>query len=386
MTRQSLTNAAREADAARRLADDARRDGAPAPRAWIEVDLDALRRNAELIARRSGVPLLPMVKADAYGLGARAVVRALEPLTPWGYGVATVEEGADLRDAGVSRPVLVFTPLLPADFAAAREARLTPVLGDRATIVGWARAGGGDWHLGVDTGMSRAGARWDEVGALRDLLAATPPSGACTHFHSAQLADETRDAQEGRFAEALRILALGEALVVHAENSAAVESRGSSRWSLARPGIFLYGVACGDGALRPEPVVAVRARVVEIRALRAGETVSYDATWRAEAPRRVATLAAGYADGYRRALSSRGVALIGGARAPVLGRVTMDMTMVDVTDVPCRTGDVATLIGRDGELLLEVADVARAGDLSPYELLTGLRARLPRRYGGGAGT
>ena len=387
MTRQSLTNIAGDAGTARRTGEP-RGGDASATRAWVEVDLDALGRNALAIGRRAGVPLLPMVKADAYGLGARAVVGALEPLDPWGYGVATVEEGAELRDAGVSRPVLVFTPLLPADFAAARAARLTPVLGDPAAIATWTRAGDAPWHLGVDTGMNRAGAQWDSVAELRDLVAASPPAGVCTHFHSAQLDDQSRAEQERRFDAAIGALGLGGDVLRHAENSAAVERRSPSRWSFARPGIFLYGVGCGqgEGALKPEPVVALRARVVEVRDVRAGESVSYDATWRADAPRRVATLAIGYADGYRRALSSRGEVLIEGARAPVLGRVTMDMTMVDVTDIPCRAGAVATLIGRDGEALLEVADVARAGDLSPYEVLTGLRSRLARRYvGGGSG-
>jgi len=385
MTRQSLTNAAHEAEAAPGRAERAHREDAATTRAWVEVDLDALKRNALAIGRRANVPLLPMVKADAYGLGARAVVGALETLSPWGYGVATVEEGAELRDAGVTRPVLVFTPILPADVDGARAARLTPVLGDPATIAAWTRAGDAPWHLGVDTGMSRAGARWDELASLRDRIVASPPTGVCTHFHSAQLGDASRDEQERRFDDALAALrgfGIGEDVLVHAENSAAVETRAPSRWSLARPGIFLYGVACDAGSLRPEPVVAMRARVVEVRDLRAGETVSYDATWRASVPRRVATLAAGYADGYRRALSSRGAVLIGGARAPVLGRVTMDMTMVDVTDIQCGVGDVATLIGRDGDALLEVADVARAGDLSPYEVLTGLRSRIGRRYVG----
>jgi alanine racemase len=365
--------------------EEPRREDDSAARAWVEVDLGALKRNALALGRRASVPLLPMVKADAYGLGARAVVGALESLAPWGYGVATVQEGAELRDAGVTRPVLVFTPLLAADFGRAIAARLTPVLGDPAAIAGWTRAGDAPWHLGVDTGMSRAGARWDQVGELRDVIVARPPSGVCTHFHSAQFGDASRDEQERRFDDALRVLrSIGIAAdaIVHAENSAAVEMRAPSRWSLARPGIFLYGVDCHAGGIRPEPVVAMRSRVVELRDLRAGETVSYDATWRATGPRRVATLAAGYADGYRRALSSRGAVLIAGQRAPVLGRVTMDMTMVDVTDISCRVGDVATMIGRDGEALLEVADVARAGELSPYELLTGLRSRVPRLYVG----
>ena len=351
-------------------------------RAWVEVDLGALRRNAAAFGERAGVPLLPMVKADAYGLGAVPVARALEPLDPWGYGVATVGEGAALREAGIAHPIVVFTPLLRDDFAAARAARLTPVLGDPGAIREWA-TGGGAWHLGVDTGMARAGVRWDGVGALGELLRAVPPEGVCTHFHSAERNDGSRDQQEERFREAIDALPAPHAspYVVHAENSAAVARSAPSRGSVARPGIFLYGVGSGPGAeIAPRTVVHVRARVVELRLLGDGETVSYGATYRAVGDRRVATVAAGYADGYRRALSNRGIALVRGRRAPVVGLVTMDMTMLDVTDVPCEVGDVATLIGRDGSEELGVESVACAGDLSPYEVLTGLRSRLPRVY------
>lgn len=369
MTRQSLTTAR----------------GAATDRAWVEVDLGAVRRNGEAVVRRAGVPILPMVKADAYGLGAVPVARALEPLAPWAFGVATVAEGEELRAAGVVRPVLVFTPLLPCDLPAVRASRLTPVLGDPAAVAAWVRGGREPWHLAVDTGMSRAGIRWDEVGAVRDLAAELPPEGACTHFHSAELEDDSRDEQERRFADALAALPARPA-VVHAENSAAVERRAPSRWSVARPGIFLYGVGCGSGLEEPEPVVALRARVVEVRRVEAGESVSYDATWRAPSRRRVATLAVGYADGYRRALGNRAVALVAGAAVPVIGVVTMDMTMIDVTGVACAPGDVVTLIGGDGARRLSVAEVARAGGLSPYELLTGLRSRVARVYAGEAAT
>jgi alanine racemase len=131
-----------------------------------------------------------------------------------------------------------------------------------------------------------------------------------------------------------------------------------------------------------DAVVLVRARVVDLRTIDDGETVSYGATYRAEGRRRIATLGIGYADGYRRILGNHAVALVGGRRAPVVGVVTMDMTMLDVTDVPCNVGDVATLMGADGSDRITVADVARFGDLSPYEVLTGLRGRLPRRYVG----
>jgi alanine racemase len=356
----------------------------PPAGSWLEVDLDAVRRNAVAIARHAGAPLLPMVKADAYGLGVLAVVRTLEPLAPWGYGVASVREGVELRDAGVTRPLVVFTPLLPADFAAARAARITPVLGDPATIAAWVGAGdGAPWHLGVDSGMARAGARWDDLALVAELARRDPPAGACTHFHSAELPDGSVAEQEARFEEALRALPARPALL-HAENSAAIVRRGAaSRWSLARPGIFLYGVTPAEGAGPPVAAVAtLRARVVEIRQLRDGDPVSYDATYRARGPRRIATAAVGYADGYRRALSNRGAARIDGRSAPVAGLVTMDMTMLDVTDVPCAVGDVATFIGSEAEGL-DVASVARAAELSPYELLVGLRLRAGRRYTGG---
>ena len=346
-------------------------------RAWVEVDLGALLRNARRVTERASVPLLPMIKADAYGLGAVRVARALEVLEPWGFGVATVEEGIELRDAGIQRPVVVFTPLLAADLADAARARLTPTLGSPGEIASWAYTGL-PWHLAIDTGMSRAGVPWFEVPALADLLRAAPPEGAFTHFHSAERADGSRDVQERRFDEALEALRVRPRLL-HAENSPAVEHRGPSRWDLVRPGVFLYGVG-SDGAIQPDPVVSLRARIVELRTVPSGDTVSYDATWRAAGDRRIATLAIGYADGYRRALSNRGEALVCGGRASVAGLVTMDMTMLDVTGIDCEVGDVATLIGAEGGMRLDVVDVARLGELSPYEVLTSLRGRLPRFY------
>jgi len=320
-----------------------------------------------------------MVKADAYGLGAVPVSRALERLDPWGFGVATIAEGEELRQAAIKRPIVVFTPLLMGDFDAALRAEITPTLGDATAIARWSESGR-PWHLAIDTGMSRAGVPWDGVCELNDPLRAAPPQGAFTHFHSAERNDGTRDLQERRFAEAIAAMPARPPLV-HAENSAAVEHRGPSQWDLARPGIFLYGVSSGNAPMiEPEPVVAMRARVVDLRTIPDGDTVSYGGTFRAEGECRIATLAVGYADGYRRSLSNRGSVLVHGKRAPVSGVVTMDMTMVDVTDVPCEIGDVATLIGADGDDRIDVADVAEAAGLSPYEVLTGLRSRLPRRY------
>jgi alanine racemase len=348
-------------------------------RAWVEIDLGALCRNGAAVAARAGVPLLPMVKADGYGLGGLRAALALESLQPWGYGVATVTEGDELRRGGITRPIIVFTPILRNEIDALRRGDLTPALGDPAVIESWARTGR-PWHLQVDTGMSRAGMRWDLVSEHRELLARSRPEGVFTHFHSAELDDASRDLQEERFAQALAALPERPALV-HAENGPAVERRAPSKWSICRPGIFLYGVAGFDGGpIVPEPVVSVRARIVEVRTVADGETVSYDATWRATGTRRIATVPVGYADGYRRNLSNRGSALLAGQRIPVAGRVTMDMTMFDVTDTEAALGDLVTLLGRDGGDVITVSEMAAAAELSAYEILTGLKLRLPRRY------
>ena len=351
-------------------------------RAWVEIDLGALLRNGARVAEFSSARLLPMVKADAYGLGATRVACALQELDPWGFGVATVAEGDELRRTGIERPIVVFTPLLVDEFDAARRARLTPTLGSRDTIREWSRAGL-PWHLAIDTGMNRAGVSWRKVASLNDVIAAVPPQGVFTHFHSAERGDGSREEQETRFTAALADLPVRPEMI-HAENSPAVARRrthGGEPWTVARPGIFLYGVGSGAGEeIVPDPVVSVRARIVDLRMIEAGETVSYGATFRADRPCRIATLAIGYADGYRRALSNVGTVLVRGRRARVAGLVTMDMTMVDVTDIACEIGDVATLIGADGADRLTVADVAATANLSPYEILTGLRSRLTRRY------
>ena len=348
-------------------------------RAWVEIDLGALVRNGRRFATAAGVPLLPMVKADGYGLGAVRAARALQAIDPWGFGVATIEEGAELRHAGITERILVFSPLLPSQFDAAQRLNLTPVLGDRGAIERWIGRER-PWHLAIDTGMSRAGVAWRDVPSVRDLAAQYPPEGVCTHFHSAQLPDGSREVQEKRFAEAVAALPFPPKLL-HADNSAAIEHRAPSPYQIARPGLFLYGVGSGHGGrLEPERVVSLRARVVEVRIVQEGDTVSYDGTWKAPRAGRIATVALGYADGYRRVLGNKAHALLRGEAVPVVGVVTMDMTMLDVTDRKCAVGDIVTFIGVDGAAELKPGDVAAAGSLSPYELLTGLRSRLPRLY------
>ncbi len=363
------------------------RQGAAAheSRAWCEVDLSAVRRNAERLRAHAGRPLAPVLKADAYGLGAVAVARALEPLSPWGYCVATLDEGAELRQAGIARPILVCPPLTPSHVGAARAHDLIPAIGTPAELAAWVAAGGGAWHLGIDTGMNRAGLRWDAVATMREAIAAHPPAGVFTHFHSADVDDGTMAEQERRFALALAALPARPPLV-HSDNSAAAARRSHGAGDLVRPGLFLCGASSGSTArLHPDPVLSVRARIVELHEVPAGETVSYAGTWRATRPSRIATVAIGYADGYRRALGNRAAMLVHGAAAPVIGYVTMDMTMLDVTDVPAAAvGDIATVVGTDGPGSILLEDPASLAECSVYELLVAWRLRLPRVYLGAA--
>lgn len=347
-------------------------------RAWVEVDLGALVRNARSLAAHSRRPLIPMVKADAYGLGAVEAVRALDPLAPMAYGVSSIPEGEQLRAEGITRAVILFTPSLPADIGRLRAAGLTPTLSTVDGIDAWMRSGGGAWHLAIDTGMHRAGVNHDALDPLLDTLRRHPPDGVFTHFHSAERDDGSMERQEERFRIAISRLPARPRLA-HTENSAGIVRRSPSAWDCVRPGAFLYGIGSGPGAaLQPEPVAHLRARILELRHVADGETVSYDATWRARGSRRIATVACGYADGLRRHLGNAGTALVNGARVLIAGVVTMDMTMLDVTDVKCGIGDVVTFLGTSGSETLTAESVAAAGELSPYELLTGLRLRLPR--------
>jgi alanine racemase len=173
--------------------------------------------------------------------------------------------------------------------------------------------------------------------------------------------------------------------VLHTESSAAIVRHGRAQWDAVRPGIFMYGVGSGAGVkLEPHPVVHVRARIAELRNVEAGDTVSYDATWTADSQRQIATIPLGYADGYPRASSNRGFGIVREKRVKIAGRVTMDMIMLDVTDTGAEIGDVVTMIGSSpvsGDEL-NVESVAATADMSPYELLTGLRGRLRRIYRG----
>ena len=350
-------------------------------RTWIEVDLGALVANARTLARLAGrARLLPMVKADAYGLGAVPVVRALEALDPWGFGVATVAEGRELREAGVRRRILVIAPTLGAlEEAAALD--VTPSLGCDAQVARWLElAPGRPFHVEVDTGMGRAGYHWREMGTASARFAGESGfEGVLTHFHSADSDPPSAREQRERFMAAVAALPARPAQV-HAANSAGVLGGASDGDDLVRPGIFLYGGAVA--AHRPEPVVRWLARVIDVRWREAGCTVSYGATYATRSRTCLATIAAGYADGLRRHLSNRGSAILGGRRVPIVGRVTMDMTVLDAgeREPPAGEGMVATLIGADGAESITLEEVAESAGTVGYEILTGLSRRVARVY------
>lgn len=348
-------------------------------RTWIEVSLAAVLANARTVrALNPGARLLPMVKADAYGLGAVPVAKALESLDPWGFGVATVAEGAALRGAGIQRPILVIAPTVGA-LDEAKAHRLTPGIGSDAQLERWlAIAPGMPFHLEVDTGMGRAGYHPDEFVAAATRCADQPGfEGAYTHFHSADVSLETVREQRQRFAAALAALPRRPALV-HAANSAGALLAPHAGDDLVRPGIFLYGGAVPG--YRPKPVVTWRARLIDARWRDAGWTVSYGATYRTSTRTCLATIAAGYADGVRRSLTGKGAALVQGRRLPFAGRVTMDMTVLDAGNAEPPAGAVATLIGSDGAESITLDEVAAAAGTISYEILTGLSSRVERIY------
>jgi alanine racemase len=352
-------------------------------RAWVDVDLAALVANARTVAAVSGSRLLPMVKANGYGLGATEVARALETVDPWGFGVASIDEARQLREAGINRPILVLTPLLPRGIEQYLDLQLRPTIGDVSGLESWIARSDRPFHVEFDTGMSRAGVRWDDrasIGRFATLLqTASGWEGAFTHFLAAESDAQTTGRQWDRFQEVLRALPRRPPLI-HAANSAAALRGKTFAGDLVRPGIYLYGGAAVSPS--PQPVAALRARVVAVRAIAAGDTVGYGATWRAERPTMVATVAVGYADGFPRASPAGGPDRsprhleLNGRLAPLVGRVTMDMSMAAVGE-RVALGDVATVFGG----LISLDQQAEAAGTISYELLTRLGPRVVRRYG-----
>lgn len=331
-----------------------------------------------------------MVKADAYGTGVALAVRSLAPLGPHAFGVATVDEALELRREGWDGRVAVFTPGVPADVEQLLAHGLQPVIGGiEALQVCAAAARKHDdrlpVHLEVDTGMGRFGFPWHRttgwISVLRQELDAggVEVASTFTHFHSAETDEVATREQWSRLEAVLDAMESAgiDGGLAHAANSAAAMEYSGLAAEMVRPGVWLYGAEVAGR--RPKPVVAVRARVLAVRDVPAGSTVSYGATWTAPAPARLATLGIGYADGLRRGLSGRSRALLKGRSAPVRGVITMDSTVVDVTgrdDV--KPGDVATLLGCDGDEEITLEELADACGTIAYEILTGWSRRVPR--------
>ena len=367
---------------------------------WAEIDLEALASNFRAVRARvgPGVEVMGVVKADAYGHGAAECARRLEAEGAGWFGVATPEEGLALRRAGVSRPVLSFGGFWEGQAAACVAHGIVPVVYrfDMAEALdAAARAAGvvADLHVKVDTGMGRLGVRHDAAAGFAERLrglGGVRVGGLMTHYAAAD--DPRRDPftaeQFKRFREAAAAFrARGHRPAYeHTANSAATFAHPETRCDMVRPGGVLYGLwrdvlppHAGAPGLRP--VMSVRTRVTLLKRVRAGETLGYGCAFVAARETTVATLPAGYADGYARALSNRGRVVVRGRFAPVVGRVSMDLTLVDVTDVEgVRVGDRVTLFGADSGLLLPAEDLAQTAGTLSYEITCGVSARVPRRY------
>ncbi len=368
-----------------------------------EINLEALRHNLRVIRRHAGgARVWAVLKADGYGHGAPAVARTLErDRRVDGFCVALLEEGVELREAGIVAPILV----MGGHYGNAHEeviARgLVPVVHDLGQIAAFARlvragvaTGPIDAHLKVDTGMARLGVTMKELPALAARLGDYPEvriRGLMTHLACAEEASEGETVEQvARFEEATALLARhGVAPEVrHAANSAAL-LRGHACFDAVRPGISLFGVSprAGDEPLARDlkPVMRVRTEIVALRAVEAGAQVGYGATWRAPGPALIATVAMGYADGLSRQLGNCGHVLVRGKRAPIVGAVSMDMAMIDVTAIDgAAEGDEAVVLGsQEGPLgrdAISADEIASRAGTIPWEVLTSISRRVPRFY------
>jgi alanine racemase len=362
-----------------------------------EVDVGALARNVQTLRSLApGMALLAMVKANAYGHGATIVAAALEGLGVEILGVALVEEGLALRDAGIAGEILVLGGAYEGAWETLVEARLVPAVFREDHLEALAAASRRQGvtpraHLKVDTGMARLGALSEEVPALLERAKALGVEfdGVMSHFANADLSDGiVTERQLAEFEAALQLVrAAGfRPRWQHLANSAAMvalpRARTGAVYNLVRPGLALYGVSPAPWIVPPrpfEPVLSWKTAVVHIKTVPVGTAVSYGGTWTAQRPTRIATLPVGYADGYPRRLSNRAQVLVRGQRAPVVGRVCMDLCMVDVTDVDGTTlGDEVVLLGRQGGQELGAAELAGWMETIPYEVLCGVGARVPR--------
>jgi alanine racemase len=382
-----------------------------------EVNLAALRHNLRAMAQRAGrAKVWPVLKADAYGHGAPAVARTLERAGAEGFCVALLEEAVELRDAGVQVPILVMGGYYGGAYEEILGRRLVPVVYELSQVEGLARAARQmnrapkahlcGWlgrepqmregretvgvHLKIDTGMARLGVRVSELEAFAAELARFPEvhvAGLMTHLACAEDADSSFTAEQiTRFEDAtgrLRLLGV-DGVVRHVANSAAV-MRGEALFDAVRPGISIFGGSAAESPTGLRAVMRVRSEIVDVRTISAGESVGYGALFRAGASTRIATIPMGYADGLSRHLSNRGHVLVRGKRAPIVGAVSMDMSMIDVTDVPGvgLRDEVIVLGAQEGPLgkgVITAEEMAAQAGTIPWEVLTSISRRVPRFY------
>lgn len=389
-----------------------------------EIDLGALRRNVDVIRASldgtmpegadgglggpsmggQATGILAVLKADAYGHGAVMCAQAIARQV-WGFAVSLVEEGVELRRAGlVDQPIVVLGCYYGLSHRDVVAYRLTPVVADARDLGRFARAAADlgaprvPIHVKIDTGMSRLGVRPERLDDFVAELAAEPGvvlGGLCTHLADADGPDEVQTvAQLARFAACRdRLSARGISPgVVHVANSAGAVRYDGARFDLVRPGLGMYGVPPSHTPLSGLwPVLSLKTRILSLRDIPAGTGVSYGGATRVDRQSRIATLPIGYADGYSRRMSGRAQVLVGGQRCPVLGPITMDMTMVDVTDVPgVQVGDEVVLVGAarrrgaggDPDAPITLEEVADWAGTIPYEVCCAISKRVPRIYTG----
>ncbi|MFO0752250.1 MAG: alanine racemase [Thermodesulfovibrionales bacterium] len=370
--------------------------------AIAEIDLRALSANLRVVRGLApNRPVIGVVKADAYGHGAVEVARRLVKDGVDSLAVAFMDEAKALREAGISAPLLVLFDSRPGGDEILAHG-LIPVVGSKeaACILSKEAERGGreiSVHVKVDTGMGRLGLGGDAAREIADIsrLRGIRIAGVMSHFSEADLVDVSfaqKQINKFRALQSELSAAGAEVPLFHMANSAAIMALPESHLGAVRPGLMLYGYSPlerdGSGEGRPstaaaslQPVMTVKTRIVALRKMPAGAPVSYCRTFVTQRESRIAVLALGYADGFNRKFSNNAEVLVRGKRAPVVGRVCMDLTMVDVTEVPdAEEGDEVVIVGRQGELSLDAAELARRADTIPYELLIALGSKARRVY------
>ena len=364
---------------------------------YVEIDLAAIRHNLLEVRRRlgSGGKILAVVKADAYGHGAQRVAPALAAAGADLFGVAIVEEGIELRNAGVRQPIIVLGGFYPGQELSLLQHELIPCLFDLESarrLETIAAAAGVVWpyHLKIDTGMGRIGFQPEELAAVLPQLATLTHlrlQGVLSHL---ALADDPPHPLTAEQIAIFRTL-LSQVRVagftpadIHIGNSATIFSRDIPECNIVRPGIALYGAAPSSyfaGQLDLQPVMSFRSRIALLKSVAAGTGISYGHRYRVTRPSIIAAVPVGYADGYSRQLTNRGEVLVRGQRVPVAGTVCMDWIMVDVTDVPgVSVGDEVTLLGRDHDEAISAEEWAEKVGTISYEIFCNVSKRVPRIY------